>query len=240
MISELLNKTRNTHDACSDIKSGVALGLISVAWFGLVAVTIERIESYDPELVVKVLTLVGATLGVYVAVWKLVSDLQWKRSEVYLEQAKEFFEKSYAILEVDESTGYPKNSRQLWLSSSRLLLAALGLGKKITDSSHRETFVEYTEYWRIKFRELLDFDGDSTPDESYYYEDGALNTWSRGLRAPLAERSIAVLYRFTDWPDGREDWLSFESDFTDAEIKRIDKFGNSGLAGYCRKRRGGR
>lgn len=119
-----------------------------------------------------------------------------------------------------------------------MLLSAQALGEKISDPSHLETFKEYTEYWRIQFRELLDFDGDRSPSESYFYEENALHAWSKRVRAPIAERSIAILYRFTEWPEGQIDRLSLETDFTDKEIERLEKFGGKGIVAFCRKRRG--
>ena len=220
-----------------DITNGVVLGLLSVGWVFFVGTTIERIRIFDPLTLVRVLTLVGATLGVYVAVWKLLADQRWRRSEVYLEQSKELFEKAYSALEVDDATGYPRNSRQLWLSSSRLLLAALAIGNKIIEPSQKETLNEYIEYWRIQFRELLDLDGTSAPDEHYFYEQGAIHVWSPIGRAPIAERSIAVLYRFMQWPENVTDRLEFETDFSKDEIEHMEKFGSRGIAAYCQRRR---
>ena len=237
LLKKLFQISNKPHDQFHDIRSGVALGLLSIFWFGVTITTIERIRVYDPSTTIKVLTLIGATIGVYVAIWKLVADLRWRRSEVYLEQAKEFYEKSYNILEVEPETGYPKNSRQLWLSSSRMLLSAQALGEKISDPSHLETFKEYTEYWRIQFRELLDFDGEKSPNEHYFYEENALHAWSSQVRAPIAERSVAVLYRFTEWPDDQIDRLSLETDFTEKEIEKLEKFGVTGIVNFCRRRR---
>jgi hypothetical protein len=122
-----------------------------------------------------------------------------------LEQAKEFYEKLYNILEVDPRAGYPINLRQTWLSCSKMLLSTQALGNKISDSRHRETFNEYTEYWRVRFRELLNFDGEKSPSENYSYEKNALHAWPERVRAPIAERSIAVFYRFTEWPENQVD-----------------------------------
>jgi len=219
-----------------DVINGVALGLLCVTWVFIIGTTIERIRVYDPVILVRILTLIVVTIGVYVAVWKLVADQRWRRSEVYLEQAKELLEKAFNALEVDSSTGYPINSRQRWLSSSRLLLSALALGERISEPSQKETLNEYLEYWRIQFRELLDFEGERSPDEHYFYEPGSLHSWSPRVRAPIAECSIAVLYRFMQWPDGVEDRLESENNFSLNEIERMERFGAQGIAAYCRQR----
>ncbi|GAA6206694.1 hypothetical protein [Thalassotalea sp. SU-HH00458] len=220
-----------------DIVDGIALALLAMAWLFLVMTTVERIRVFDPVTITRVLSLIGVTAGVYVAVWKLVSDQKWRQSEVYLEQAKELFEKSFDTLKIDKETNYPMNDRYQWLSSARLLLSAQDLGNKIEDKSHKETFNEYVEFWRMKFNDLLDFHGERSPDENYFYEKGKLLVYSRGDREPISEKSIAVIYRFMEWPQNREDRLTTESNFSDIEVEKIFKFGPKGLHDYCSARR---
>ena len=81
------------------------------------------------------------------------------RSKTYLEQATELIEKAYDVLAIDPDTGYSINDRYRWLSSSRLLLAALQLGAKVTEQSHKDTYAELVEYWRVKFREHVEPNG---------------------------------------------------------------------------------
>lgn len=85
LLRKLFQISNKPHDQFHDIRSGVLLGLLSIFWFGITIATIERIRVYDPSTVIKVLTLIGASIGVYVAIWKLAADLRWRRSEVYLE-----------------------------------------------------------------------------------------------------------------------------------------------------------
>lgn len=215
-----------------DITGGVVLGLLSVAWVFLVGTTIERIQAYDAMTVVRFLTLIGASVGVFIAIWKIFHDQRWRRSETYLEQSTGLIEKSFTTLAVDESTGYPVNNRYLWLSSTRLLLAGIALGAKITDECHKGTFAEIIEYWRIQFRERIEPNGNGPDDKHYYYEDGALLAYSTRARAPLAEQSIAVLYRFIEWPEGRGDRLTRENRFSETEIHSL-RFHARGLYEYC-------
>ncbi|NMP32611.1 hypothetical protein HII17_13675 [Thalassotalea sp. M1531] len=238
LLFRILEKIFNPiSDKYKDIANGVLLALMSLAWWFLVLITVERIEQYSPELLVRVFSLIGVSIGVYVAIWKLVNDQQWRRSEAYLEQAKELFEKAFNALKLDPETNYPVNDRYAWLSSSRLLLAALDLGKKIEDRSHKETFEEYMEFWRVQFADLLKLDQRDILENDYFYQEGALIAYTPEDRAPIPERAIAVLYRFLQWPEGREDRLSYEDNFSDEELKRIEVFGASSIYHYCRERR---
>lgn len=216
-----------------DIVNGIALGFFAIAWTLIISITINRISTYDAETIIKTLTLISVSVGVYIAIWKLVLDQKWRQSEVYLEQAKELFEKSFQLLRKNPQTNYPENDRYLWLSSARLLLAALSLGKQITDPSHKDTFREYVDYWRVQFNDLLNPRGSKKPDKYYYYEEGALCGWTRDQRAPLSEKSLTVIYRFMEWPDGVHDRIADEPNFSDQELSRLELLGITGLYEYC-------
>lgn len=184
-----------------NIVYGVLFGALLIAWIFVVGVTIERLELYDTDTVIPVLTLVVVFFGVFIAGWKLRKDQIWRRSEIYLEQSKEFLEKSYSALIIDKETHYPRNDRQLWLTSARFLLAAEALGDKIIEQSHRETLDEYFAYWRYRFWELLQFEEKGkTPPESYFYKGDKPLSWVPGERAPISEKSVAVIHRFMKWP----------------------------------------
>jgi hypothetical protein len=219
-----------------DTINGIWLTLLAVAWVFLVGTTIARIDEYDPISVIRALTLIGGSAGIYFAIFKFVHDNQWKRSETYLEQATDLIEKAYDVLSVDPDTRFPINDRYRWLSSSRLLLAALELGAKLTEQSHKDTYAALVEYWRVKFRERIQPNGRGPEDEHYYYEKGTLRGYSRNQRAPISEPSVAVIYRFMDWPEGRQDRLENAKKFTDDELSRV-RFTASGLYQYCLARR---
>jgi len=220
-------------DRHKDITQGVLLGLFSVTWIVVSCVSISKIEKYDPLTIIRVLTLVAVIGGVFVAVWKLYSDQKYRQSESYLNQAKEFFEKSYSTLYPDGTIGYPENSRLRWLSCARLLQSALDLEVNISDASHKHIFNEYKFFWHIKYHELLKFDEPEIIEKHYFYEEGKIFSWSPGDREPVAESSIATLYRFTQWPEEREDR---RADFTPEERHRIETFCDNGLRGYVRER----
>ncbi len=55
--------------------------------------------------------------------------------------------------------------------------------------------------------------------------------YSSKTRAPIAEKSLAVIYRFIQWPK-REDRLQGVEKFTDDEIHQFETFENHGLGQY--------
>lgn len=48
-------------------------------------------------------------------------------------------------------------------------------------------------------------------------------------QVPLSERSLAVLYRFIEWPDDMEDPLKNDKSFTKEEINKMALLGSKGL-----------
>jgi len=215
-----------------DIYEGIAAGLLGVFWIFVVGSTLLRIEQYSPVFILQVCTVLVGFLGICVAISKLVSDQRWRESEVYLEQSMDLFDKSFKALVVDESTGYPLSSRTNWLTSARLLLAAQELGKKISQSSHINTYNEYLEFWRFEFRNLLCFSVDGGPEPEYFYEEGFLHAWNDRVRAPIAERTIAIFYRFMEWPNDKEDYLDSHPDFTSEELDNMLKRGAHNIVRY--------
>ncbi|WP_126454816.1 hypothetical protein [Sulfuriflexus mobilis] len=182
-------------------------------------------------------TLFAIVIGLGVAIKKFKAEFEWRKSEVYLEQAKELYQLAYNALIIDESTNYPVNNRRVWLTSARRLLAAEAMSKKITEESHKISIDEYIEYWRVQFSDLLSFDSNDRPasNKEYFYEKGALYHWSDSSRAPIHESSIAVIYRFMKWNEDRENYLKNVDDFNEDEIHRMEIFDARGVGAYIRE-----
>ncbi|SMF67811.1 hypothetical protein SAMN02745866_04309 [Alteromonadaceae bacterium Bs31] len=216
-------------DRHKDITQGVALGLLSIAWVFIIGKTISEIENYDPIVIVRIVTLLTVFAGVVVAAYKLVNDQVFRQSESYLMQAKDLFEKAYRALSPENEIGYPLNSRLRWLTSARILRSALSLEYRISDESHKYTYNEYRFYWHTKFYEILRLGEHVFPDKSYFYKEGKLHIWGPGDQEPLNEESIAELYRFAKWPEGREDRME---PFSESERNKIHEFGPKGLSDY--------
>ena len=182
------------------------------------------------------MTLVALSFGVYVAIWKLVNDQQWRMSETYLEESKELFQRSFDSLKNDLKTKYPKNDRLNWLTSARLLLAAEEIGTRITNSAHKATFQEYRDFWQAQFSSKLSFFDDNPESVHYFYEDGHIFSQPRGVRAPINEESIAVIYRFIT-SSSTVDRIHSVKKFTIDEIETMHRLGANALSGYLKDRR---
>ncbi len=227
-IKKIFNPVTDRH---KDIWEGAILGFFSIAWFCIVATTVERIRVFDPITIIRILSIIVITGGVYVAIWKLINDQKWRRSEAYLEQAKELLQNSFDVLKLDDN-GYPINDRYRWLSCARFLISAQELGTKLEDVSHKDTFDKYVEFWRFKFINLLQFDTVNSPGKNYFYEEGKRIVYTKNDREPISEVSVAVIYRFMTWPKNKKDPLREQSYFTEAEFKHIESFGPEGLHGF--------
>ncbi|MFU3331546.1 hypothetical protein IPC396_00735 [Pseudomonas aeruginosa] len=168
--------------------------------------------------------------GVLAALLTLTTNQARSASDDFLKNATDLISKAYETLDsTKDEQGRPKNSRLVWLTSARLLCTAREVGSLITVESHKIIWTRQLEYWRGRFRDLIDPDGNDFPSE-YYAErpEDMLSTTSE-QRQPLAEASLAVLYRFIRWPDGHKDPLKGEKKFTDEEIENMILVGPTGL-----------
>jgi hypothetical protein len=162
--------------------------------------------------------------GVLVALVTLLINQLRAASEEYLKSAIELLSKAYEILDASkDDQGRPKNSRLNWLTSARLIRAAENIAALVTEKSHRRIWREQKEYWRGRLRDLIKPEKNDFPMEYYAASHGDEN------RAPLSQQSLAVLYRFVEWPGDMEDPLRNEKLFTKEEIDNMVRFGPKGL-----------
>ena len=175
--------------------------------------------------------------GVLVALLTLVWNILKQYSEGLLKESQEFFEKSFDVLNVLDENQRPRNDRIRWLTSARLLKVAEQIGAKIKLKSHKLLYEDIKDFWRSKFYDLLDPDGNGFPENYFAENPGDFDCWSSRVRAPLSLSSIAVLYRFCIWPEGRRDPIHDEPKFSEEEIDRMCIFGPKGLGQILRKHR---
>jgi hypothetical protein len=139
--------------------------------------------------------------GVLTAVLAFLFNLRRGRSEDVLEAVSGLFEKAHEALLTKEGT--LTNHRHAWLSAARLIATAETLSKQIAELSHQTIYKEEKEYWR-----------------------GRLYDWSGRVRDPLAEKSLALLYRFIQWPQERPDPMRMSQV---SRMKRSSECGHLGL-----------
>lgn len=168
--------------------------------------------------------------GVLAALITLSINQLREASEEYLESATDLLSKAYEILEASKDDhGRPKNSRLNWLTSARLIRTAESIAGLVTVESHRRIWREQKEYWRGRLRDLIKPEKSDFPKEYYAAKPEHMWGYGDGDQVPLSERSLAVLYRFIQWPEDMEDPLKNDKSFTEEEINKMALFGPKGL-----------
>lgn len=182
--------------------------------------------SFSPAEVTPLIVLAG----VLTALITWLFNQRREASEEYLESATDLISKAYAILETSKDDhGRPRNSRLNWLTSARLIRTAESIADLVTVESHRRIWQEQKEYWRGRLRDLIRPENNDFPKEYYAAKPEHMWGYGDGDQIPLSERSLAVLYRFIQWPDDMEDPLINDTSFTKEEIEKMVVFGPKGL-----------
>ena len=120
-------------------------------------------------------------------------------SATFLEESKQILERAYEIFSGSGELA-PANDRLIWLSIARMLLRYQALKVRVTEPDHKEIIEENEEYQRLRFYVLLDQSRDEL-DQEYFMgqEDHPLDC------AEIDDRSIAVIFDFSRWPDDQPD-----------------------------------
>lgn len=119
--------------------------------------------------------------------------------------------------------------RLSWLSAARLIRTAEKLSEGITERNHRLIYREKREYWRTRLYTLIFPTTEGLPASFYAEKPEHMLGYTGRVRSPLAEKSLAFLYRFVHWPENVPDPIGQEPNFTDEEIERMRSFGPRGL-----------
>lgn len=164
--------------------------------------------------------------GVLVALVTLSINQCREASEEYLESATDLLAKAYGILEASkDDQGRPRNSRLNWLTSARLIRTAENIAALVSMESHQRIWREKKEYWRGRLRDLIKPEKNEFPMEYFAEKPEHMIAYSEKDRAPLSQKSLAVLYRFVEWPSDVEDPLKNEKSFTKEEIDNMTRLG---------------
>jgi membrane protein implicated in regulation of membrane protease activity len=177
-------------------------------------------------------------IGTLVTLLTLRSDIRRKDSKDYLRNASSLLERVYEVLSDMDKNGRPKNDRMKWLAAARFLRASENISKLITESSHKVIYKEQKEYWRARLRDLIFPNAaEMTGFPEDYYAEKPEHMFVRldKDRAPLSIYSLAVLYRFIQWPKGFDDPIKDEPKFTKKEIEKMQESGPTGLGSLLAK-----
>jgi hypothetical protein len=201
--------------------------LIADAGLILVLLLCRFWSSSATAIVVEIAPLI-VLAGVLTALIAFLFNMRRGRSEDVLEVASDLLAKAYEALLTQGAT--VTNNRHAWLSSARLVAAAEKLSKQIAEPSHQAIYEEKREYWRGRLYDLIfPSPPDGLPSSFYAEKPEHMIAWSGRVRDPLAEKSLALLYRFIQWPAERQDPIGNEPDFSDEEIQKMRTFGPRGL-----------
>jgi hypothetical protein len=127
-------------------------------------------------------------------------------SATFLEESKQILERAYEVFSGSGELA-PANDRLIWLSIARMLLRYQALKVSVTEQDHKQIMEENEEYQRLRFYVLLDQSRDKL-DQEYFRgsEDHHLNG------EEIDDRSIAVIFDFSRWPDDRPDPIDYVDD----------------------------
>jgi hypothetical protein len=208
---------------------GTLIGLLAVDLLLVTAWTSVRLASDAATVSPAEIAPFFVAAGVLLALVSLLLNRRREASKDYLESASDLIEKAYEVLNDRDDAGRPRNSRINWLTSARLLRKSEEIAKRMTDRSHLQIWKEKLEYWRGRFHDLIYPDAAGFPSSYYAEKPENLFAWSDDDREPLSLKSLAVLYRFVRWPEGHDDPLKSDAEFSDEEIHKMATFGPRGL-----------
>lgn len=206
---------------------GATILLVADASLILSLLLLRMRPSFESGSIAEIAPLI-VLAGVITAVLAFLFNLRRGRSEDVLEAASSFMEKAHQALLTEH--GVLTDQRHAWLSAARLLATAEKLSEQLAEPSHLTIYREEKEYWRGRLYDLI-FPSvpEGLPSTFYAEKPEHMIGWSGRVRDPLAEKSLARLYRFIQWPKERPDPIGSEPEFSDEEIERMRTFGPRGL-----------
>lgn len=148
-----------------------------------------------------------------------------------LERAYEAIAKKHSLEEVKGGAPAvePLRDRLAWLTCARLLLSAKAVSEQISNESSglRALYAGEEEHWRHQFYEMLQ--GDRVRLQlmhpSYFGNPETLE------EPQIEERSIRVIFEFTEWPDDKTDPIDDVPKYSSEELQKMKTL-MSGVKGY--------
>lgn len=135
---------------------------------------------------------------------KAISDDRKRISLDYLEESKLLLERAYStITSAGTHTDIPLNDRLVWLTTARFIESYKKMKSKISEKDHEGIIEEHEEFWRHQFYLLLNKSELGFP-LTYFVKSKQSAEWDFENLAPV---SLAVVYAFSDWPEGKVDIL---------------------------------
>lgn len=149
-------------------------------------------------------------------VWRKQEELK-AISESYSKNAILSIERAYNVITENGERDGPVKDRLEWLTCSRWLAVAQRLAAKIEVQSIREIYEDEQEYWRTQFFDFF------KPYDLHGFASNIDNFQESKLGAgdALEPRSVTILYKFIDWPEGRPDPIEEQPEYTEEEVANL-------------------
>lgn len=210
------------------IINSVFIILVFSIFLGLI-LSIGKIISNDGEALKSYFLFLGFG-GVLLS---FTYNLRRHVSEDYFKEAKEQLGKSFDIINCDNHAELTKD-RLKWLTVARMLKTSERLSKKIMMTSHKELYIEEKQYYRIKFKELINGFPDGFFNDSLEYFRDPLNS----DKSALSDDSIFTVMSFVNWDEGYKDPLGdvFDSAVSAEEKKKVRRYAPDNLRAYLEER----
>ncbi len=173
---------------------------------------------------------------------RMQRDEQTRTSRSYLDEAINTLERSFELLmSGKKNINQPPNDRLGWLSAARTLLSYEKIKDLISIRDHKLIIDEQEAYWRKRFYDVLQ--SNAVGFDAAYYRGGIAHkikaTIASGQQPPhtvnssppLEPRSLAVIYQFSHWPEGKADPVE-KVDVAERLSKSEILAGNRGLCEF--------
>ncbi len=178
--------------------------------FGMIWLSIIILPFLDgSNSVANIIQSIGALstgFSAFIALIAFLWNIQKSRIKSLSDDAILNLERAYEVFTKGSTLDEPIKDRLIWLTAARHLKEYENIKKELVTSSSETQFrivLSHEEYWRSKFYELLKGKNGCGLSE-YAYHDGTLKIDSN----QIAPSSLAVIYSFIEWPEGKEDPLA--------------------------------
>lgn len=222
-------------DVLAVITSAFSIGII--ACFCNLLTEAPKITLADR---IQILILISIAGTMFVAIRSQHRNEMFNDSTIFLNNAISLIEKAKDVLLTPDGT--LTNKRVNWVTAARLLTSAEKIAQQISVDAHKTIYVAERDYQRHVFTDFLKIN--NNPLEASFF-CGAPTTTSMQIgeavynssQEPnggnwIPTRIIAVIYRFSQFPEGYEDPLDTSNNLTSIELERLWLFNQKGVCDY--------
>lgn len=218
---------------------GLSFGLfiVGIYFFLIYLLSTEPVIKLSDYLQILVLVVISSTL--IVAIWVQRKKEKLDESDIYLKNSIDLINKAFLLLS-DNKNGIT-NSRVTWATAARLLTRAETLALKITLPSHKTIYDSEHDFQRHRFQDILKINNNPLPPEFFCGKGYVAGSLGQSAYSTLSQpeganwipvQIVAIIYRFSTFPEHYDDPLSDSDKFTNKELERLWLFNHRGLCDY--------